>query len=174
VVDMERWDRTPGLPEFADLKLFTIARCRRGSIGSGGNSLVDTDVLLYSAREFLDYFPRALVVGLGSPLPSLWRGESNRPGYTKARLAMGGITPVIWVLLAGAVLGMRRHRRNLAAWWMILFALGGLLIFTYAYANVGALMRFRYGFHMLLVAFGAASWLEFFQTRRAAPKGPGA
>lgn len=164
-VNLDHWIRTPGLPDFVERRLFNLAYQRRGSINTGGNSLVDAEVHLGSAREFLEYFPRAVVVGLGSPFPDLWKGEASLPGYNKARIAMGLITPFCWLCLAGIPLGLRIHSSKAALWWILLFGIGGLLIFTYTYANVGTLLRFRYGFYMLLVASGAASWLDFFNSK---------
>ena len=154
------WNRTTWLPEFAERKLYHLSVARRGVISTGGNTVVDSDIPLNSAGAFVTYLPRALQLGLLSPLPELWRGQGSTPAMTMARKVMGVTTFFFYFCLLGLLVGIVLYRKNQMFWLICLFCFMGILIFTYTYPNVGTLLRFRYGFYMLLVAVGAANILE--------------
>lgn len=167
------WERSYWLPDFVERKLYHLSVARLGAIMTGGNTVVDTDVRLNSARAFVEYFPRALQLGLLSPFPNLWRGEASTPVMTMARKIMGATTVVFYFFLLGLLVGVISHRKNLITWIILMFCFLGILMFSYTYPNVGTLLRFRYGFYMLLIAFGAANIAEMFlrwQKKRLAEK----
>jgi len=161
------WIRSDWLPEGVEKKIFGIAGERRGVSRSGGKTVIDAHIRLNSAEAFLAYLPRALQVGLLSPFPDLWCGEGSTEGSTMARRVLGLVTPIFWLCLLGVPIGLARHRNKTVAWVSCGYCMLGLLLFTYAYSNVGTMMRFRYGFYMFLVAFGFATWMELWlRTKR--------
>lgn len=155
------WVRTPWLPEIFDKKLSILASARRGAISSGGNSLVDATVELHSAKDFIRYLPRAIQVGMLSPLPDLWWGRASTPAMSLAREIAGVMTAFYYVCLAGLIVGLIVFRNNLSFWIVFFFCFLGILVYAFTYPNIGALMRFRYGFYMTLVSFGAAFIAEW-------------
>ncbi len=154
------WDHAKWLPEFVEKKLYQVSVVRHGAVSTGGNSVVDGDVVLNSAGAFVAYLPRALQLGMLSPLPDLWGGEGSTPAMTMAKKVMGITTFVFYFCLLGLLAGIVLNRKKPMAWIILMFCLLGILVFTYAYPNVGTLLRFRYGFYMLLIAFGAANIAE--------------
>jgi hypothetical protein len=159
------WLRSSWLPEAIEGRFYRIAQARKGAISLGGNSLVDAHWRVDSAGAIIGYVPRAFQLGLFSPFPNLWGGEGSTPAMTIARKAVGGVTLLFYVCLAGLVIGLWRMRRNLLLWVMIGACLTGILVYAITYPNVGTLMRYRYGFYMLLIGFGAASWCDLLLRR---------
>jgi len=156
----DSWSVTSGLPTWIDRKLFVVHSRRLATIRDGGNTLIDRDNLLVSAPEFLWYFPRALQVGFFSPFPEFWSGKASTPAMTIARKLMGGVTMLLYVCLIGLALGLYRYRNKAEIWLIFGFCLLGILLYVYGCPNVGSMMRYRYGFYMLLVSFGAATLIS--------------
>ena len=162
------WISNEWLPESLQRKLYTISISRQGAINTGGNTVVDKEVRLNSALEFLLYLPRALQIGIFSPMPSLWGGEASSPVTTFARKTFGVLTFFFYFCLLGFILGSIRHHKNVIVWIFVSFSLLGILVFAYTYPNIGTLLRFRYGFYMIIISFGAASIFEFFMQKSQA------
>lgn len=154
------WKRTSWLPDVIEGRFYRIAIAREGAKSQGGNTLVDAKWSLDSTGAMLGYVPRALQLGLFSPFPELWGGMASTPAMTMARKAVGGVTLFFYVCLIGLGMGLWQLRRNMLLWVMIGVCLIGILIYALTYPNIGTLMRYRYGFYMLLVSFGLASWCE--------------
>jgi len=154
------WEQNQWIPERVQLKLFQISYVRNLAVTAAGNTIVDEKVVLNSVADFVRYLPRALVVGILSPMPNLWVGEGSSPAMTMARKVMGATTLVFYCLLLGGLGWIFTARRDPMMWIIIGFSLIGILVFTIAYPNVGTLLRFRYGFYMLLIAFGGANLLK--------------
>ncbi len=159
------WSRTSWLPEAIETRFYRIASARRGAISQGGNSLVDADWPLNSVGTMIGYIPRALQLGLLSPFPNLWSGEASTPAMTMARKVVGGVTLFFYVCLVGFAIGLWRMRKNLLLWIMMVTCLTGILVYTLTYPNIGSLMRYRYGFYMLLIGFGIAYWCDLWLRR---------
>lgn len=151
------WYRTGWLPESIERKFNRIATGRQGAIRLGGNTMVDANVLFNSAEDVLAYTPRALQLGILSPMPELWLGKGSTSAMTLARKVMGFATCIFYVCLAGFCTVLVRRRRDLGIWIVLQFCLLGILVYAVTYPNIGALMRFRYGFYMVLIAFGASA-----------------
>jgi hypothetical protein len=67
--------------------------------------------------------------------------------------------------LIGLGIGVWKLRKNMLLWVMIGICLIGIMTYSLTYPNIGTLMRYRYGFYMLLVGFGLASWYELWLRR---------
>lgn len=159
-IDLRSWEYTEWVPYVIESKLFQIYIARNGALNTGGNTVVDTDIILNSALAFVAYFPRALQLGFLSPLPELWQGEGSTQTMTIARKAIGIVTFIFYFFLMGSVLGIYLFRKNLLTWLILMFCFIGIIVFIYTYPNIGTFLRFRYGFYMLLIAFGAANIAE--------------
>ena len=154
------WNRTPWIPEIIEKKFYQISALRRGAVSIRGNTIVDANVELNSVKAFVVYFPRALQLGLLSPLPELWRGKGSTPAMTMARKVMGVVTLVFYVCLIGLLVGIVTFRKNFGFWIIVMYCLFGILVYAYTYPNVGTLLRYRYGFYMALISFGSACIAE--------------
>lgn len=154
------WVRTQWMPETFERKFYQLSVARRGAISNGGNTLIDASVKFNSAKDFLLYLPRALQVGLLSPLPEFWRGKGSSPAMTLARKVVGVVTACFYICLVGLLAGLFFFRRSLGFWIVLVFCLFGILVYAFTYPNVGTLMRYRYGFYMPLISFGAAVIVE--------------
>jgi len=159
------WRRTSWLPEIIEGRFYRIAIAREGAKSQGGNTLVDAKWRLDSTGAMLGYVPRALQIGLFSPFPELWGGIASTPAMTMARKVVCGVTLFFYVCLFGLGIGLWQLRRNMLLWVMIGVCLIGILNYALTYPNIGTLMRYRYGFYMLLVGFGLASWCELWLRR---------
>jgi hypothetical protein len=146
---------TEELPQWIDQKFFALHQPRIGAIFTGGHTLVDRNNSLVSASEFFWYFSREVQIGLFSPFPQFWSGKASTPVMTIARKLMGVITVVFYLCLIGAAFGLYKYRAKLKVWVTFGFCKLGILLYVYSYPNVGTLMRYRYGFYMLFVSFGA-------------------
>ena len=148
------------LPWAFEKHVYQIAMIRANSLTLGGNTLVDASYRFDSLMSFLSYFPRALQIGLLSPLPNLWVGQGSTPAMTAARKIMGPVTVVFYFSLVGAIMGVYFLRKRPSFWITYLNLLLGILVFAVITPNVGTIIRYRYGFYMLLVAIGVAVWCE--------------
>lgn len=150
------WARTPYLPDFIENKLYGVWCCRKGTAGSGGNTLIDRYVSLNSAGAFIRYFPRALQIGFFSPFPSEWFRTGSTPATTIGKRIMGGIMILFYICLAFFIWSLWEYRKSLEFWIITLHSTFGIIVFTYVYANVGTLSRLRYGFYMVIIGIGFA------------------
>jgi len=148
------------LPWAFEKHVYQIAMIRGNNLILGGNTLVDASYRFDSLMSFLSYFPRALQIGLLSPLPNLWVGQGSTPAMTAARKIMGPVTVVFYFSLVGAIMGVYFLRKRPSFWITYLNLLLGILVFAVITPNVGTIIRYRYGFYMLLVAIGVAVWCE--------------
>ena len=154
------WISAEWLPDRIERKLYTIFITRIGAINTGGYSVVDREISLNNAVSFITYFPRALQLGLFSPLPQLWLEDASTPVMTLARKIIGAMTFVFYFFYLGLVMGILSRRKNMVMWLTLTFCMIGILTFSYSYPNIGTLLRFRYGFYMILIAIGAAYIFE--------------
>lgn len=159
------WHRSGWLPDEIENKFYQIASVRRLAILNGGNTVVDKSVKLNSVMAFVAYVPRAVQLGLLSPLPELWGGQGSTPAMTMARKIMGAVTAFFYICLAGLLFGIIRFRKDPGVWIIVIFSLVGIMIYAYSYPNVGTLLRYRYGFYMMLTAFGGATIVEIIQNK---------
>ena len=159
------WKRTNWMPQAIEERFYRLAIAREGAKSQAGNTLVDARWRLDSTGAILDYLPRAFQLGLLSPFPELWTGLASTPAMTMARKVMGVLTLFFYVCLLGLGVGLWQLRRNMLPWLMIGVCLIGILTYALTYPNIGTLIRYRYGFYMLLVGFGLASWSELLSRR---------
>jgi hypothetical protein len=154
------YQRSEWVPWSFEKHVYQLALIRGNAMLMGGNTLIDGDYQIDSLTSFISYFPRALQIGMLSPFPSLWLGEGSTPAMTVARKIMGPVTLLYYFSLLGSVVGLYLLRRSASLWILYLNSIIGILVYSILYPNVGTLMRYRYGFYMLLLAVGVAVWCE--------------
>tara|TARA_B100001142_G_scaffold329857_1_gene394757 strand:+ start:203 stop:895 length:693 start_codon:yes stop_codon:yes gene_type:complete len=158
------WTYTKWIPHSLERKFFQISQIRRGSIHTGGKTLIDEHVELKSITEFIMYLPRALQVGLLSPFPEFWSGEGSTSANTMGRKIVGVVTFAFYFILIGFLYALFVYRKSALFWTMLLFCLVGILLYSYTSANTGTIVRTRYGFYMLFVSFGCAHLVQLLQS----------
>lgn len=165
------WKRSDWLPEAIERRFYRMAAARWGAImQGGGGTLVDANLPLDSAMAIVGYLPRALQLGILSPLPEFWGGQGSTPAMTMGRKVMGVVTLIFYVCLFGLVIGIYPMRNRIRFWALIGMCCIGILVYAVTYPNIGALMRFRYGFYMLLVGLGLACWVDLWmKCKRKSP-----
>ena len=151
------WRYVEWMPDIIEDKFFQVSIVRKNTMVIGGNTQIDKDVKMESIIDFLMYVPRAFQVGMFSPMPQFWSGEGSSPAMTMARKILGAATLFFYFCLVGLFLGAYRFWRSPAFWAIAVVCLSGILLYSFTHPNVGTLIRYRYGFYMLLVAFGAAT-----------------
>ncbi len=164
-MSQQHWRESPLVLDLIERKLYTISIMRNGAVNTGGFTVIDSGVRLDSVGAFVSYLPRALFVGIFSPFPSIWWSEASTPVMTIARKIIGVLTSAFYVCIGFAIIGFLRYRRNSTTLLIFSFSILGILVFTYTYPNIGTLLRFRYCFYMLIVAFGVSTLYDYL-TRR--------
>lgn len=117
-------------------------------------SLIDSEVKIQSLGDVIRFIPRALEVGFFAPFPNMWFGTGRLVG-SGGRWLAGIETLLTYVVECLALFGLWRARRQLSAWFLVVFIGTGILALGLAVNNIGALYRFRYPFWILLVILGA-------------------
>jgi len=117
-------------------------------------SLIDTGIEIRNLGDIIRFIPRALEVGFFAPFPNMWFGAGRQVGSSGRWLA-GIETLLTYVIECLALFGLWRARRELSAWFLVVFIGTGILALGLAVNNVGALYRFRYPFWILMVILGA-------------------
>jgi hypothetical protein len=135
---------------------------RQNTVKMGGKTLIDPDVRLNHAGAFLTYLPRAAQIAFLSPFPSMWSGEGSMAVHTVGRRVLGTLTVFHYLCLAFLAWGLWNYRKKTELWLLIIFNTYGLLIFALVLANIGTLIRIRYGFYMLIVGIGFSFTIQKF------------
>ncbi len=156
------WNFSPLIPDFIESKLYGMAVYRLSSTLSGGKSLIDPEIQFNSFLSYLYYLPRAVQIGFLSPFPSLWFEPGRTVGTSIGRIILGIVTVFFYICLVFFVWGLSTCGKNYLRWIIISYCTYGLLVFTYAYPNVGTFLRLRYGFYMTIVSIGFAFAIQLF------------
>lgn len=174
------WKRSTWLPSKLDDALLNIAILRNGYLADFSNrgeiyrhtgSMIDVDISITSAFDFINYMPRAIQVGMLSPFPNLWFRGLNSAG------GQGGIQQVIAIemlftyfcllMLPIAILG---HWKTPYFYVTAIFSIIMLLLYAFSTPNIGTLYRLRYGFIMpfITISFGCgiSQLINKFQLRQ--------
>ncbi|HEX5706489.1 MAG TPA: glycosyltransferase family 39 protein [Pyrinomonadaceae bacterium] len=131
------------------------------------DSGIDVGVKFFSLGDVFRYLPRAAVVGLFAPFPSMWLSGGGQVGRA-GRLLSGAETLMAYVLMLSALVGLWGWRRNPHVYLMLGVAVFGATLLAVVIGNVGTLYRMRYPFWMLLVVLGAGGLVrvaERYRTR---------
>ena len=150
------WQPSNWLPVFIDSRLKSLAFSRKVFVmkypEAGTN--IDTDILFQNAKDVILYLPRAFYVGFFMPSLYLTFQKGINPGGTLMRRVTGFEMIFLYLCYPFLLMAGWFWRKKLEFWIIILWAIGGILIYTLVSPNMGALYRFRYGFIMSLAALG--------------------
>ena len=158
----QQWIWSPYIPDKVEYLFYQLAYWRnevwtKHLAGRPGG--IDEDVRFYSVWDFIEYTPRAFIIGLFSPFPSFWFTKGSTTGGTIARY----ITPfeavylyVAWILLPFAIW---KHREKPWLWIILLISFSFIWFHTIAEPNVGPIVRKRYGYVMFLSALSYSVFL---------------
>ncbi|MDG1143906.1 MAG: hypothetical protein P8N92_04515 [Burkholderiales bacterium] len=160
------WEKTTWMPSIMEANFYRLGHTRQTVHRAGGGSLVDVDRDLTSVNDVLGYVPRALQIGLFSPFPNLWTGEGSTPAMTMARKLMGIVTLLFYLFLVGTLIALWQMRSKLSFWIVVSNCMIGIAFYSIVMPNIGALIRFRYSFFMLLAALGAAALVDMWCGRK--------
>jgi hypothetical protein len=122
-------------------------------------SNIDTDVELTGWTGLVRYFPRAVVIGLLSPFPTMWLSRGAQVGLA-GRLLAGAEMIVLYIIVALALLCAFSQRRCWAVWLLLATVLVGVTGLGFVVINMSTIYRMRYGFVMLLIVLGAQGLSE--------------
>ncbi len=142
------------LPENYAGPIIPIMLTRLRSEAAETGSALDADVTFESYGDIVRYLPRAAVIGLLAPFPSMWFSAGHAVGRVGRWLS--GIEMLVtyfFVGLAIVTVWFERRRLSVHALWIVILAAATALGLTVA--NVGTLYRMRYPFWILLVLLAA-------------------
>jgi putative peptidoglycan lipid II flippase len=126
-------------------------------------SNIDADVQFNSIEDAIRYVPRALVVGLFAPFPSMWFRAGDLVGV-QGRLLSGAETLMMYLIELLALFGLWQSRRRFYVWLLVLVALLGMTALGLVVLNIATLYRMRYIFWILLIIVGAAGAVQILPT----------
>lgn len=162
------WTPTPGWPAGLDSRLAALAYSRHSFLGkypqAGTN--IDPDRVFKRAGDVLAYVPRALYLGFAMPTAAFAFQPGVNPGGSQMRWITGLEMAFLTCCYPFLLWALWTWRKRPAAWLLLLWALSGILVFTLAVPNLGALYRFRYGFLTSLAALGLLRAGLVFRSRR--------
>ncbi len=130
-------------------------RARYNLSDAGARSPIDEHVELRSAREIVEYLPRAAAIGFWAPFPDAWVSRGLNVGRVGRALA-GVETGVMYLFELLAVAAVILPPRRLPAFLLFGIAALGVTALGMVISNVGTLYRLRYSFWILLIIAGVA------------------
>jgi hypothetical protein len=143
------------------------ARAQFTELYPDAGSNLDADVRFGGVSDVVGYLPRAALVGLCAPFPSMWFGAGGNVGKA-GRLLSGCETLLMYVVVLLALQSLWHRRQQLPVWLLVLAALTGITALGLVVVNVGALYRQRYLFWILLVVVGAETVARLLRGRFSA------
>jgi hypothetical protein len=145
-------------PKTAEGKCGAVIDIRNNFISSkpDAGSAIDADIELDGCADLLAYVPRALTIGLLAPFPAEWFRDGSSASNTYMRRVSALEMTIVYFALAFAPLFAWRYRMRFDMWFIAAFSIVMLLILAIVVPNVGTLYRMRYGYLLLLTAFGVA------------------
>lgn len=159
-ISSHKWTRNAFVPDEIERYLSQLSQKREDAIVQGGSSLIDKDVHLNSTNKIISYLPRALWIGLVSPMPTLWSSPGSTFVTTYFRHAM--IIPSIlsYLLLLFLSYHIINISRKPPLMLLVILCLFSIIIFSIVMPNIGTLLRYRFSFHSILLSLGLCSFLE--------------
>ncbi len=164
VIVYKEWSPSIYLPTIFDneFKKLYYQRSYFYSVQYAANSTFDFDKNLNSLERLVKYAPRAIQVGLFSPFPSSWFAEHPTQLSKLMHLISGMEMFIIYICLAGFIISIFIWKKKIEFWMFVCFSFYFILLPTYAMPNIGALVRYRYGAIMLLVAIGISAYIKLY------------
>ncbi len=119
----------------------------------GAGSAIDLDRQLHNTSEVIQYFPRALQIGLFSPFPKSWAERVTAPRVIAA------IETSFWYLFAPGICFLIYRKPSKALLSCLVFCVMMIVILTIIHPNIGTLYRQRFGFWMFFMMCGLVGWV---------------
>jgi len=166
------WAPAAWLPMPIDDRLRRLAgaRDRFITLSGDGRSAVDIDVAFRSVEDMLRYTPRAMQIGLASPFPHQWLPHEDAPPVRNVyRVAAGLEMVALYALLPFLLYAIWVWRDRPVLWVMLLPALSWVMVYAYTVPVVGALLRYRYGAYIFILALAVAGLMRAIHDYRARP-----
>ena len=158
----DNWKKSDWLPSKIDNALLNIAILRNGyivdftqrsQIYKNTGSMIDLEVHLTSALEFVKYAPRALQVAFLAPFPSDWvrdlksaHGQRGMQGVIAAEMLFS------YLFLLMFPIAIYSFWKNPFFYVTVFFSMIMLMLYAYATPNIGTLYRLRYGFIVPIIS----------------------
>jgi len=164
------WAPSGWVPTAIDDRLRRVAGARDRFIylSGDGRTAVDTDVAFRSVGDMLRYTPRAIQIGLTSPFPHQWLPHEDAPPVRNVyRLAAGLEMVVLYAVLPFLLYAIWVWRDRPVLWVMLIPAASWLMVYAYTVPVVGALLRYRYGAYMFILALAVAGLMRAIHDYRA-------
>jgi hypothetical protein len=135
---------------------FGLRMTEDGGVGpSEAGSDLNEGTHFSSMLDIVRYLPRAIEIGFFAPFPNMWFRPGKQVG--SAGRLLSGIESMLTYLIEGfALAGLWSAKRQPAVWLLALAASMGIVVLGLIVSNVGALVRLRYPFWILMVIIGAA------------------
>ena len=115
--------------------------------------MIDLEVHLTSALEFVKYAPRALQVAFLAPFPSDWvrdlksaHGQRGMQGVIAAEMLFS------YLFLLMFPIAIYSFWKNPFFYVTVFFSMIMLMLYAYATPNIGTLYRLRYGFIVPIIS----------------------
>jgi hypothetical protein len=126
-------------------------------ISGHGRSTIDSEIQFRSATDMLAYLPRALQIGLLAPFPEYWKPHPEAPASRNfERAVAGGEMIFLYALFPFALFALWWRGRELALWVAFLPVMGWVLVYAATVPVIGALVRYRYGAYLVIIAIAMA------------------
>lgn len=165
-VSSSQWENIALLPNHVNdrIKALMSQRCRIFSIlethkdPTTLSSIVDQDRLPAGSLEALLYLPRAVILGIFSPLPTYWSyafidGGSFFYAITSVEAVIfyiGIVSLLLWIV----------RTRNFFVLVPVAMSIFVMIVYGMAIPFVGALYRYRYPWWILLLCLGIAALIS--------------
>lgn len=157
--------------------LFREISCRRrGFLLTKGLSNIDSNIEFTTPKDLVLYMPRAALIVFFAPFPSQWFHSGSYESNTVMRRISAFEMIGVYFCLIFLVYALWIWKNRVETWIILFFCSVPMLAYGIVVCNIGTLYRLRYGFLMVLVAFGLAGAFEFFRRRgllRKTEKGGG-
>lgn len=161
------WVNSKYLPDRINQLILKILIVRSGyydNVYLNAASTVDREKCITSPREFFEYFPRAMQLGLFSPFPNDWALKTQEKNAYRSVAAVEMLFS--YCSFFGLLLFMWRYFRKLKFFIMSTYCISMILIYSIVTPNIGALYRMRFGFFIIFVGMGFAFIYKNFHPRK--------
>jgi hypothetical protein len=168
------WEKSNFLPERLDLELkkLYLNRSYFYLYNYESGSSIDYERNLNNFTNMLKYAPRAFQIGFLSPFPTTLFKSEYSSYFSKIINIVASIEIFfIYIFYIGLSIALFFWRKKIELWIIILFSLYFTLIPTYAFPNIGTLLRYRYAAIMILSAIGISGLIYLHHKLKTEKKG---
>ena len=156
-----QWIKSSYLPSYIDKKLrqLYLQRTYFYFVQQTANSTVDIGIELNSFHNMMKYIPRAMQIAFLSPLPNKWFSNDSVSTSSLMYLITGFEMIFLYIFYIGAIYAIYIWRNKEKFWIIVSFSIYSCIYPVYAFPNIGAIVRYRYGGLMLIAALGISAFI---------------